>query len=78
MVLYIDPSTYLVSQQTYVAGGAGQPLIEERFGDYKPIDGLQVAFTASVRRADVTVLERKLTDIKINAPIDPALFRRPD
>jgi zinc protease len=77
MVLYIDPDTHLVAQQTYVAGGPGQPLVEEQFSDYKPVDGVQVAFTAAVRRGEQTVLERKVTDITINAPLDPALFKRP-
>src|SRR5205823_2529224 len=31
MVLYIDPDTGLISKQSYVAGGPGQPLIEEMF-----------------------------------------------
>ena len=29
------------------AGGVGQPLIEEVFSDYKPVDGVQIAFTAN-------------------------------
>ena len=35
MVLSIDPETGLIAKQTYVAGGVGQPLIEELFTDYK-------------------------------------------
>jgi hypothetical protein len=77
MVLYIDPDTHLIAQQTYVAGAPGQPLVEERFGDYKAVDGVQIAFTATVRRGDQTLLERTVSDITINAPLDPALFKRP-
>jgi hypothetical protein len=77
MVLYISPETQLIARQTYVAGGPGQPLVEELFGDYKPIDGVQIAFTATVRRGDQTMLERKILDLRINAPVDPALFKRP-
>jgi zinc protease len=77
MVLYVDPETNLVDRQTYVAGGPGQPLIEELFTDYKAVNGMQIAFTASVRQGGRAVLERRVTGIRINVPIDPALFQRP-
>jgi zinc protease len=77
MVLYVDPETNLVDRQTYVAGGPGQPLIEELFTDYRAVDGMQVAFTASVRQGGRAVLERRITGIRINVPLDPALFQRP-
>jgi len=77
VVLYIDASTGLIAKQTYVAGGSGQPLIEEVFDDYRRVDGVQVAFTASVRRGGQPILERRLDGITINPPIAPALFTRP-
>lgn len=77
MVLYVDPETNLIARQTYVAGGLGQPVIEERFSNYKTVEGVQVAYTASVRRGGVTMLERQVRDIKINGPLDAALFTRP-
>ena len=77
VVLYINPDTGLISKQTYVAGGAGRPLIEEVFSDYRPVDGVQIAYAATIRRGGQPILERHVTDIKINAPIDPALFKRP-
>ncbi len=76
-VLYIDPDTNLIASQTYVAGGPGQPLVEERFSDYKPVSGVQVAFTATVRQAGQAVAERHVDSIKFNAALDSALFRRP-
>jgi zinc protease len=77
MVLSIDPDTGLIAKQTYVTGGPGQPLIEEIFTDYKAVDGVQIAFGASVQRGGTQVLERRVQTIRINAPIDPALFKRP-
>ena len=77
VVLYVAPDTNLISKQTYVAGGPGQAIIEEAFSDYRAVDGVRVAYTASVGRGGQPILERRLTDIKINAPIDPALFKRP-
>lgn len=77
MMLYVDPNTGLVAKQTYVAGGLGGALIEESFGDYKPVDGVHVAFSASVRRGGVTLIERKVRELRINSPLDASLFARP-
>lgn len=77
MLLYVDPETSLVAKQTYVAGGPGQPIIEEAFSDYRAVDGVQIAFTANVRQSGQPVLERRLLEIKINPPVNPALFQRP-
>ncbi len=42
--------------------GAGQPLVEELFTDYRPVDGVQIAFLAKVRRAGQLILERRITE----------------
>jgi zinc protease len=77
IVLYIDPKTGLIAKQTYVTGGPGQPVVEESFGDYHVIDGVQIAYTASVRVAGKPTLERHLSEITINPTFDALLFRRP-
>ncbi|MQA28263.1 MAG: hypothetical protein GEU82_00280 [Luteitalea sp.] len=77
MVMYLDPDTSLVAKQTYVAGGAGQPLVEELFSDYKAVEGLQVAFTAKLRVGGRQVLERRVTEFAVNTPISSTLFTRP-
>jgi zinc protease len=77
LVMYADPATGLVTRQTYVAGGMGQPLIEERFSDYRLVDGVQVNFAASVRVGGNPALERTVSAIRIGGPLDPALFTRP-
>jgi hypothetical protein len=77
IVLHVDPATSLIAKQIYVVGGPGQPLVEELFSDYRPVDTVQIAFLAKVRRGGQLVLERRITGIKINAPLDSALFKRP-
>ncbi|HEY7170504.1 MAG TPA: pitrilysin family protein [Vicinamibacterales bacterium] len=77
MVIYVDPATSLITKQTYVSGGMGRALVEELFGDYKAVDGIQVAHTARVRIGGQQVLERRITDVTVNAPLSPTLFRRP-
>jgi zinc protease len=76
-VLYVDPETSLIVKQTYVAAGPGTPLVEELFTDYRPVDGVQVAFGTTVRIRGESVLDRRVTAFTINAPINPALFKRP-
>jgi zinc protease len=77
MVLYIDPESHLVVKQTYVAGGRGGALVEELFGDYRPVNGVQIAFTTTVRIRGEAALERRVTKVVINAPLSPTLFTRP-
>ena len=75
--VYIDPKTGLIAKQTYVTGGPGQPVIEESFADYHVVDGVQIAYTASVRVAGKPTLERHVSEITINPSFDASLFRRP-
>ena len=76
-VLYVDPDSGLISKQVYIAPTVDQPLIEERFSDYRPVDGVQVAVTMTVIRGGEEVLKRQVKEIRFNAPLDPALFKRP-
>ncbi|HEY3043765.1 MAG TPA: insulinase family protein [Vicinamibacterales bacterium] len=77
LVLYIDPRTSLITKQAYVVRAPGQPLIEELFSDYRPVDGVNVAFTAEVRAAGKPIVKRRLNQITFNAALDPRLFTRP-
>ncbi|MSO45696.1 MAG: insulinase family protein [Acidobacteria bacterium] len=72
-----DPATSLIARQDCVAGGPGQPLIEEAFVDDRAVDGVQSAFTARVRSGGRPVLDRRVTDIRINPPLDSSLLTRP-
>ncbi|MCC7417332.1 MAG: insulinase family protein [Acidobacteria bacterium] len=76
-VFLVDPATGLIARQTYVAGGAGRPLIEELSSDYRAVDGVQVAFTAVVRQGGRQMLERRVTGFTLNRALAPTLFTRP-
>jgi zinc protease len=77
MVLHVDPETFRITRQSYVAGGPGRALIEERFSDYRPVDGVQIAFAAAVRQGEQIMLERRVVELKINDLLAPFLFTRP-
>jgi zinc protease len=76
VILYIDPVTSLVHKQIYASEAPGRPLVEEQFSDYRDVDGLQIPFAAS-RKLGPQAVERHATEVRINAPIDPAQFKRP-
>jgi len=76
IVLYVDPQSSLIRKRVYAADAPGRPLVEEAFFDYRDVDGIQFAFRATQKVGPVSV-ERRVTDVKINAPIDPAVFKRP-
>ena len=76
VVLYVDPDTGLIRKRMYTADAPGRPVIEEQFFDYRPIDGVQIAFRATQKVGPLSV-ERRVIDVKLNAPIDATLFKRP-
>jgi zinc protease len=76
IVLYIDPQTSMVRKRLFAADAPGRPVVEEQFSDYRDVDGIQFAFEATQKVGPLSV-DRKITDVKINSPLDPALFRRP-
>ena len=75
IVLGVDVGTLLVTRETYTAGRGGPGLIEEMFSDYRPVGGVQMPFAAE-RRVGQFSVKRRVTDIQINAPLDPTLFKR--
>jgi zinc protease len=77
VTLSIDVGTGLVVKESYpMPGGAGTA--EESFSDYRDVGGVKIAHRASLRRAGLLVLTRSVTSVRVNAPIDPSLFVRPD
>ena len=76
IVLEVDRTTSLIRKQSYRADAPGRPLVEESFSDYRPVDGIQIAFRAS-RKAGPLAVDRRVTEVKINTAVDAALFSRP-
>jgi zinc protease len=76
--LYIDASHQVVRQTFSTTGPDGRSVeAEEVFSDYRSVDGIQVPFRAEVLRNGRPILERVLTEVQFNAPLDPQLFQRP-
>jgi hypothetical protein len=75
--LFFDPQQGSLVKIGYDARGQGPLYTEELFDDYRTVDGVRVPFKASIIRNGVVVLERILTDVKINPPLAPDTFTKP-
>jgi zinc protease len=75
VTLVLDPDTDLVVAERYEPSPG--MLIEEQYSDYRAINGLHVAFSASVRRDGQPFVNRRVRSFEYNVPLDPALFTKP-
>ena len=77
ITIVLDPATGLIRRQLYESPGSPAEQMEEDFSDYRSVDGLQVAYKATVRRAGTLLVERTLRTFEYNVTIDPTLFQKP-
>jgi hypothetical protein len=52
-------------------------VVQERFSDYRPVDGVRVAFKTIVQRPGAPLIERIVQTIRFNIPLQASLFVRP-
>jgi zinc protease len=76
VTLVFDPSSGLLVTQRY-GGESDDPITEEKFSDYRPVQGLQVAHRATVRRQNSPPFDRIVRTFEINVPIEPTFFKKP-
>jgi hypothetical protein len=49
------------------------------FADYKDVDGMKLPFTIRISAVDPSYSGvRKFTEIKLNVPVDPKQFNKPE
>jgi zinc protease len=73
----IDHRSGLVIAERYATRSAeGTQRVEERFDDYRNIDGVMVPFATTVRRNGRVVLERRLKSIAFNVALPADTFER--
>jgi zinc protease len=81
LTLVLDAESGLIRAQRYEAPGApgatGRGAIEETFSDYRSVDGLQVAFSAAVKKDGVPYVTRRVVRFEYNIPLDSHLFIKP-
>jgi zinc protease len=78
LTIAFDPQTGLIARQQYpVSTASGPATAEEAFSDYRSVDGLQIAFRATVRHPGAPMIERTVRRVEYNIPLDPSLFAKP-
>ena len=76
LLLVLDPESGLILQERYPApDAAGQ--IEERFADYRDVDGVKMAFSVTVAHPQLGEVVRIMRKVAFNVSLDPAIFARP-
>jgi zinc protease len=76
LTMGFDPVTNLLVYQRY-GGTKDEAVTEERFYDYKTLEGLKIAERVSLRREGQFPVVRTVRTFEINVPIESAFFRKP-
>lgn len=76
--LFFDPSTHLLSAARYTSATMQGPTeAEQRWSDYRPVEGHPFAFATVTYRDGAKSFESSVSDAKANQPVDDLLFVRP-
>jgi len=76
--LYFDPATHLVAAARYKSDGPNGPVDnEQKWSDYRTIEGKQFAFSVVIYRDGAKFIESNVQELKLNPPIDDSLFAKP-
>ncbi|MGD1212498.1 MAG: pitrilysin family protein [Candidatus Acidiferrales bacterium] len=79
MKLYFDPATHLLVAARYQsAGPQGASDNEQRWSDYRAVEGRQFAFSTAVYRDGVKYMESTIRQLDLNPNINDALFSKPE
>ena len=76
--VHLDPQSGLIVKIIAASTGPqGAFVAEEMFDDYRVVNGVKFAFKASLSRNGTQVAEREVSELKINVPIAPDMFAKP-
>lgn len=75
--IYIDPDSGRIARLAYEVRADRTFQAEERFDDYRAIDGVSFPFKATVVRDGLVVVERTLTALRVNPTLAEDTFTRP-
>ena len=76
--IYVDPSDHMiVANMRKVFPMEGPTDVTEVFSDFRDVDGVRMSFASVQRTPTKTISSTKVTEIKINPPLDPGVFEKP-
>jgi len=76
--LYFDPATHLLAAARYQSAGPhGATDNEQRWSDYRTVEGRQFAFSTVVYRDGAKYMESTIQQLDLNPKVDDAVFALP-
>jgi zinc protease len=76
--LYFDPATHLLAAARYQsARQSGFVDNEQRWSDYRNVDGKQFAFSTVIYRDSAKFVESTIQEIKLNPQVEDSMFAMP-
>lgn len=76
--LYFDPTTHLLAAARFQSAGANGPTnSEQRWSDYRPVEGMPFAHSTVTFRDGTKFFESVIQDVQLNPAIDESLFAKP-
>jgi zinc protease len=77
--LYFDPTTHLLAAAHYQSEGQhGMVDNDQRWSDYRTVDGKQFAYATTIYRDGAKFLESHIVEVNLNSKIDESLFVKPE
>lgn len=75
---FLNPQTYLIEKRVYQGNIMGRPAkLEEVFSDYHEVSGIKVPFALTTFADGQKFADGTVTDVQINATVDPSVFEKP-
>jgi predicted Zn-dependent peptidase len=76
--LYFDPATHLLVAARYQSSGPrGAMDNEQRWSDYRSVDGRQFAYSTVIYRDGAKFVESTIQEVHLNPQVDDSLFVKP-
>jgi zinc protease len=76
--LYFDPATHLLAAARYQSTGPhGAMDNEQRWSDYRSLDGRQFAYSTVIYRDGAKFVESTIQEVHLNPKVDDSLFVKP-
>jgi predicted Zn-dependent peptidase len=76
--MYFDAATHLLAAARYQSMGPQGPLDnEQRWSDYRAVEGRQFAYTTVIYRNGSKFLESTVQNVSVNPKVDDSIFSRP-
>lgn len=76
--LFFDSATHLLVEAQFTAlGMQGREPSDERWSDFRTVEGRQLPFQSVTYRSGIKFSEATLEEVHLNPPVDPSSFSKP-